>query len=103
MTRPHDLGGRDGFGPVPGTDDQLAFHAAWEARIFGILRTLIARGAFNFDQFRDAVERMEGDAYIGASYFERWVDAVERLLCERGDLSDAEVERLRALGREAPR
>lgn len=84
MSSVHDLGGREGFGPVPGTDDQLSFHAAWEARIFGIMRTLIARGTFNFDQFRAAVEQIEPDAYLSSSYFERWVEAVERLVEERG-------------------
>ena len=59
MSDVHDLGGRLDFGPVPGTRDELSFHAAWEARVFGIMRALIGRGTFNFDEFRFAVERIE--------------------------------------------
>ena len=32
----HDLGGREGFGPIVGKADDKAFHADWEIRAFAI-------------------------------------------------------------------
>ena len=30
----HDLGGREGFGPIRDKDDAQPFHAEWETRAF---------------------------------------------------------------------
>jgi nitrile hydratase subunit beta len=32
----HDLGGREGFGPIVDKADERPFHADWEMRAFGI-------------------------------------------------------------------
>ena len=87
--RPHDLGGSSGFGPIDTNDDGAPFHHEWEARVFAINRTLLARGVYTLDEFRDAVERMDRDAYHHASYYERWLHAIETLLAEKGTLRDA--------------
>lgn len=92
----HDIGGLHGTGPVPGVDDEADFHAAWEARVFGIVRSLVHNGHFTLDEFRHSVERMAPEDYLGASYFERWLDAVERICAEKGLISSADRDRLRA-------
>jgi nitrile hydratase len=84
MTSVHDLGGMHGFGPVLSIEDSALFHAAWEARVFGIVRALIYNRAFTADEFKEAVERMDPAAYLGAAYYERWTDALERLCVEKG-------------------
>ncbi|MQA11661.1 MAG: nitrile hydratase subunit beta [Pseudonocardiaceae bacterium] len=94
MSYVHDIGGRHGMGPLPGLDDELDFHAAWETRTFGIVRSLIYRGAFTLDEFRHAIERMDPARYLGASYFERWLDAVERLCVEKGLITSAERDEI---------
>lgn len=90
----HDIGGLHGFGPVPDRHDELQFHAAWEARTFALMRALLHNGVFAVDEFRHAVERMEPAAYLSATYFERWVDAIERLCVERGLITAAERDKL---------
>lgn len=93
MSRIHDLGGLHGLGPVPGSEDQGTFHAAWEARIFGIMRTVIGNGVCNLDEFRHTVERLDPATYLGASYYERWVLAVEKIAVEQGVLEAGAVDR----------
>lgn len=100
MSYVHDIGGLHGFGPVTGIDDEASFHAAWEARVFAIVRSLIHNGVFTWDEFRHAIERMGAGAYFTTGYYGRWADAVERLCVEKGLLSEAERE---ALGAEETR
>lgn len=89
MSRVNDVGGQVGFGPVdPDPDEQPAFHADWEARVFALNSVLLRRGVYNLDEFRDAIERMPPRDYLASSYFERWLAAIERLLHEKGALPD---------------
>jgi nitrile hydratase len=84
------MGGQTGFGPVPVDDDGQYFHADWEARVYAIVRTLQGRGVINqeFDELRDAIERIPPAEYLTLSYYERWLRAAEMLLAEKGLLPD---------------
>ena len=84
MSRVHDVGGQSGFGPVPPDDDGQRFHADWEARVYALNAVLRARGIYNVDEFRDAIERIPPAEYLEASYYERWLRAIETLLAEKG-------------------
>ncbi|MDI2032307.1 nitrile hydratase subunit beta [Saccharopolyspora sp. TS4A08] len=85
MSRVNDVGGQQGFGAVdPDVDEAPVFHADWEARVFALQRVLLARGAYNLDEFRDAVERMPPQDYLTSSYYERWLAGIETLLAEKG-------------------
>lgn len=83
MSRPHDIGGSPDFGPIAPSDDGAPFHHEWEARVFAINSTLLRRGVYTLDEFRDAIERMTPQAYHAASYYERWLHAIETLLAEK--------------------
>jgi nitrile hydratase subunit beta len=91
MSRIHDVGGMQGFGPVEQETDEPPFHADWEAHVFALNRALIARGVYNLDEFRDAIERMPPQQYLASSYYEKWFHAVTTLLVEKGVLSAQEV------------
>ena len=79
------MGGQTGFGPVPVADDgSVAFDADWEARIYALAAVLRHRGLFNSDELRDAIERLPPREYLAASYYERWLGAVEMLVTEKG-------------------
>ena len=78
------MGGRTGFGPVSVDDDGTPFHADWEARVYALSRALRRNGAFNLDEFRDAIERIPPEEYLSTSYYERWLRAIETLLGEKG-------------------
>jgi nitrile hydratase len=78
------MGGQTGFGPVPAGDDAEPFHADWEARVFALSVVLRQRGAFDGNEFRDAIERLPPAQYLASSYYERWFLAMETLLAEKG-------------------
>jgi nitrile hydratase subunit beta len=89
MSRVNDVGGQQGFGPVePDTADTAPFHADWEARVYAVNSALLRRGVYTLDEFRDAVERIPPGEYLAASYYERWLAAIETLLAERGVAAD---------------
>lgn len=88
MSRVNDIGGQTGFGEVKIEQDEPVFHADWEARVYALNAALLRRGVYNLDEFRDAIERMPPAGYLAASYYERWLAAMELLIRERGIGSD---------------
>ena len=79
------MGGQTGFGPVPADDESgPAFAADWEARVYALATVLRRRGVFNGDELRDAIERLPPGEYLAASYYERWLAALETLAAEKG-------------------
>ncbi|MEU9487968.1 hypothetical protein ACFTZK_24205 [Streptomyces decoyicus] len=88
MSRVNDVGGQSGFGALEIEADEPPFHADWEARVFALNSALVRNGVYRLDEFRDAVERMAPQEYLAASYYERWLHAIETLLAERGLLGD---------------
>jgi len=85
VSRVHDMGGQTGFGPVPADDDGgPAFAVDWEARVYALAAVLRRRGVFNSDELRDAIERLPPEVYLGTSYYERWLGAIELLVAEKG-------------------
>jgi nitrile hydratase subunit beta len=91
--RPHDLGGRRGFGPVPIEPDEPVFHAHWEASVIaGILATMLA-GLYNVDQFREGIDDLEPLSYLTLGYYRRWLHTLEVNCVKAGVFSDEELER----------
>ncbi len=89
----HDLGGKQGFGPVVQEADEPVFHADWEPKVFTLVLASVAIGARNnVDQFRHAVERIDPVAYLTHTYYGRWLGGIENLLVESGVLSRAEID-----------
>ena len=92
----HDLGGKQGFGPVRHGPDAAVFHAEWEKRINALYGLAVRHGVFNMDEYRHAIERMEPKHYIGAGYYERTLTSLATLCVERGVVSQTEIEALAA-------
>ena len=88
----HDLGGRDGFGPVVVEPDEPVFHAPWEGRAFALAAAVMTRGLYGTPEFRHAIERMRPAHYLAASYYERWFTSLATLLVEKGAITRAELE-----------
>jgi hypothetical protein len=85
VSRVHDMGGQTGFGPVaPDDGDGPPFAADWEARVYALATMLRRRGVFNSDELRNAIERLPPQDYLAASYYERWLGALEMLVAEKG-------------------
>lgn len=92
MARIHDVGGMHGFGPVSPEEDEPPFHAVWEGRVYLLAVALLRRELFTLDELRDAIERMPPAEYLAASYYERWLAAIELLLVEKGTLAAGELD-----------
>lgn len=69
MSRPHDIGGKDGFGPVDVT--LPPFSHGWEARQWALSRNVPIR-AGTIDWWRHGVENMQPEVYASVPYFEKW-------------------------------
>jgi nitrile hydratase beta subunit len=89
----HDLGGRQGFGPVRFTQHAKAFHGRWEVRVNQLYAHAVRLGLFNMDEYRHAIERMDPRHYLNASYYERSLTSLATLLVEKGVLTREELER----------
>lgn len=92
MNGVHDIGGMHGFGPVVREENEPVFHAHWEGRTYALLRSTMAGHHFNIDEFRRTIERMPPARYLAATYYERWLYALETLLLEKGVVSGAQLE-----------
>ena len=98
----HDLGGMQGFGPVEREENEPAFHAEWEAAVLAMMRAARGRGCFNIDEFRHGIERMAPAHYLRATYYEKWLDGVTRLLLEKGVIGAEELTARRAFFESKP-
>ena len=91
MNGPHDMGGAHGFGPVAPEKDEPVFHADWERRALALSLAMNASGAWNIDMVRHARERIPPAEYLDASYYEKWLKGLEKLLVENGYATESEI------------
>ncbi len=91
MTRIHDRGGWPGAGPIERSEHELSW---WEKRTDALMRLMWGpeRKIIRVDEMRRAIESMEPGEYEKASYYERWLHALETLLVEKGILTPEEIE-----------
>jgi nitrile hydratase subunit beta len=97
MNGVHDMGGMHGFGKVEPDADERPFHTPWEARVLAMQRAIRAARAWNIDMSRDAIERQPPERYLAASYYERWLMAMETNVVEKGLIDPDELAAGRAL------
>jgi len=88
----HDLGGKQGYGPVRYTLNATAFHSPWEVRVNAMYAHAVRSGIFNMDEYRHAIERMDPRHYLTASYYERSLTSLATLLVEKGVVAREELE-----------
>ncbi len=88
----HDMGGLQDMGPVQHEEDEPAFHAAWEGRVYGINASLRAIGRWNLDAWRYQIELLPPIDYLRMSYYERWLRINEQLLVKHGLVTPRELE-----------
>ena len=90
-----DLGGADGYGRVVPEPEGELFDAAWEPRAFALTLAMGATGQWNIDSGRSARETLPNYAALG--YYAIWLEALQKLLVERGLVHPDEIESGRAL------
>ena len=86
MSGVHDMGGSPG-GPIDRSPHEVD---DWERLADAVSSALGARGLQSTDEHRRAIESLEN--YRDLSYYERWAAATERLLVEKGILTDREID-----------
>ena len=91
MNGVHDMGGQQGFGPVLLEEKEPLFHAPWESRAMAITVAMGASGQWNIDLSRAARESLPPAIYLSSSYYEIWIRALEKLMLERGMVTQAEL------------
>ena len=100
MNGAQDLGGQHGFGPIAPEADEPVFHHEWERRALALTVLMGPVGGWTIDQSRAARESLPPVQYLSSSYYEIWIAGLEKLMLERGLVSEAELRAGRAL--EAP-
>lgn len=91
MNGVHDMGGMHGNGPIDIEENEPYFHDEWERRMFSMFLAVFAGGHYNIDEFRHAIERMGPAEYLRTSYYEHWMSSMQRMLVEKGILTESEI------------
>lgn len=91
MTRPHDMGGRFGDGPVIPEAETPIFHEEWHKRALAITLACGSLGLWNIDISRHAREKLAPCDYASFSYYEKWLAALADLLVETGAVTATEL------------
>lgn len=93
----HDLGGREGFGPIRWKPDEhgQAFHEAWQARTWAICMCMFStwrrdNNGWTLDWWRHVIERIGPADYLTMNYFDKWVQSCMAVLIDDGtaDIDD---------------
>lgn len=86
MSGTHDMGG-EAAGPV---DRQVREPEDWERLADAINSALGKRGLQTTDEHRRAIESLPN--YRDLAYYERWASGMEKLLVEKGILTEVEID-----------
>ena len=86
----HDLGGREGFGPIPIGDDTPFAHE-WERRMWALSRHGIAPEGATIDWFRHVLERMVPKDYLSFPYFAKWCTTFLAMHLDAGSFTLEEI------------
>ena len=87
----HDLGGRHGFGPIDVNEPEEPFHAAWEGRVWGLVRSLTRLPGWSIDWFRHCRELIEPVDYLSRPYYDQWAQSYAAMLVSSGAATVAEI------------
>lgn len=96
----HDLGGVEGYGPVPYVAEERArVTRHWEGVAGAAIFALMRSGLTNIDAHRHRIERLDPERYFPIGYWGRWLAAVESAMVDQGVTSPTTIdERIRHHG-----
>ena len=86
---------------APRRNGELVFEAPWQSRAFGIVLALTEQRVCDYEEFRQRLIASIGkwDKEHAATpeavyhYYERWLESLQRLVTERGILTEEEIHR----------
>ena len=91
----HDLGGKQGFGPVDVDDAGPPFHHDWEGREWGIAQCARTPG-ITIDWWRYCRELIMPEDYLTRPYFDSWAQTDFATFIEAGWITLAEISALKS-------
>ncbi|MFO1037534.1 MAG: nitrile hydratase subunit beta [Geminicoccaceae bacterium] len=94
----HDLGGRQGFGPVDVAEPEVPYHHPWEGRMMAMARIMTRAPDWNIDWFRHVRELIGPVDYLSRNYFDQWMQTYSAMLVNSGWATVEEVAAGRSLG-----
>ena len=86
---------------LPRDEDGPVFREPWEAQAFAMTLALYRKGLFNWPEWATAlaeeIKRAQaaGDPDTGHTYYRHWLNALERIVSEKGIANDAGLARYR--------
>ena len=86
----HDLGGKQGYGPIKVDESDAPFHHEWEAREWGISRCARTPG-ISIDWWRHCRELIRPEDYLERPYFDSWAQTDFATYIDAGVMSLDEV------------
>jgi len=87
----HDLGGKQGFGPVDVDEEEIPFHADWEGRMWAIAQCGLGREGWTIDWWRHCRELIDPIDYLSRPYFDSWMQAYTAAYIDSGTFSFDEI------------
>jgi len=98
MDGAHDLGGKQGFGPIEVETEFEAFHEPWQGRGWAITRATF-RSDWTIDWWRHMRELIDPVDYLSRPYFDSWLQLQTAALIDSGALTLEEVASGKAASR----
>lgn len=104
MSEPDATARRRAVEAVPGIPcdtEGPVFREPWEAQAFALTLALYERGLFTWSEWArtlaEEIARAQraGDADTGATYYRHWLNALERMVAEKGAAETATLARYR--------
>jgi nitrile hydratase accessory protein len=80
---------------LPRQNGELLFETLWEARAFGMAVALNERGAYLWRDFSQGLAAETAAAErdgIASSYYERWLETLEKLIIAKGFMTPQELD-----------
>jgi nitrile hydratase subunit beta len=102
MNNVHDMGGLQGFGPIPIERDEPVFHAPWEKRAFALTVAMNYTRQWNIDTSRSLRESLPPVRYLSNTYYQTWLDGLGRLLLKKDLVTEQELSSGKSLGAAKP-
>src|SRR5215212_3464663 len=91
----------DEVSSIPRDDDGPVFREPWEAQAFAMALALHERGLFTWTEWAgtlaEEIKRAQarGDPDTGDTYYQHWLNALERLVAEKGISDHSALTRYR--------
>jgi nitrile hydratase beta subunit len=82
MNGVHDMGGMQGYGPVPIEIDEPVWHSDWERKTWALRMAMGAHGKWNIDMARHANEKLPPEQLLSFSYYERWITSLADMMVD---------------------